>query len=131
MGQTDSKRAYKSPCTMGLIRRDVSSEDTAASKSLWAAEYAPGSGQGVVVAIDLTLAAVLTIFLWVVWRQWRKGKGPGEDAAKSSPSPSPSTAPSASQPPPPAADGDKMEEKDEVVVISLPNTTEKGEEDGN
>ena len=47
--------------------------DPAAAHSLWSAQYS-GSNKFMVVGIDLGLVALLAVFLYVVWRQWRKGK---------------------------------------------------------
>lgn len=92
--------------------------DDAASQSLWAAEYA-SSDRTVVVAIDLGLAALLGIFLFVVWRQWRKGKknrmAVDAEAAKGGRSGSvASSSSSEQQKPGQVASG---MEKDEVVVV--------------
>lgn len=92
--------------------------DDAASQSLWAAEYA-SSDRTVVVAIDLGLVTLLGIFLFVVWRQWRKGKknrmAVDAEAAKGGPIGSVASS-SSSQQQQPGQVASGME-KDEVVVV--------------
>lgn len=93
-------------------------QDDAASQSLWAAEYA-SSDRTVVVAIDLGLAALLGIFLFVVWRQWRKGKrnrmAVDAEAAKEGRTGSVASSSSSEKPQPGQVASET--EKDEVVVV--------------
>jgi hypothetical protein len=72
-----------------------------------------------VVAIDLGLAAILGIFLFVVWRQWRKGKKKrmlvDAEAGKGGRAGSVANSSSSQQQQPGQLASDM--EKDEVVVV--------------